>query len=237
MAEIGWVRLHRKIRECSIWDNETPFDMRSAWMDLVMMVNYEDKKTVFNYKSITIKAGQRITSVRKLADRWHWSKNRTLKFLELLEAEGMIIKESNNKRTLLTIVNYEKYQCQWDTDKDADMDTDVDTDKDADMPQINNKKNNKESKKVRKNIYGEYAHVRLTDQEKEKLINDYGQQMVDDAIRFLDEYIEMKGYKAKSHYLCIKKWVVKAVQDEKRSVGNNLQDAYEMMRKWAEEGS
>lgn len=30
-------------------------------------------------------------------------------------------------------------------------------------------------------------------------------------ITFLDEYIEMKGYKAKSHYLAIKKWVVEAV--------------------------
>ena len=31
----------------------------------------------------------------------------------------------------------------------------------------------------------------------------------------LDEYIEMKGYKAKNHYLAIKKWVVSAVEQNK----------------------
>ena len=36
-----------------------------------------------------------------------------------------------------------------------------------------------------------------------------------DLIKFLDEYIEMKGYKAKSHYLCIKKWVIDAVNNNK----------------------
>ena len=96
MAEIGWVRLHRKIRECTIWDNETPFDMRSAWMDLVMMVNYEDTKTIFDGKVVMLKAGQRITSIRKLSERWHWGKDKTKRFLDLLEAEKMIILESVN---------------------------------------------------------------------------------------------------------------------------------------------
>lgn len=142
MAEVGWVRLHRKIRECSIWDDDEPFDMRSAWMDLVMLANYEDKRTIFNGKPITIKAGQRITSVRKLADRWHWGKDRTLRYLKTLEAEGMIIKDSNNRRTLITIVNYGKYQGECDTDKDTHEDTDKDTDK----PQYK-KLRNKEGKK------------------------------------------------------------------------------------------
>ena len=139
MSEIGWVRLHRKIRECSVWDNDSPFDMRSAWMDLVMMVNYEDTKTIFDGKVVTLKAGQRITSVRKLSERWHWGKDRTKRFLDLLETENMIIKESNNRRTLLTIVNYEKYQGQCDTDKDTDEDTDKDTDK-PQYKKVRNKK-------------------------------------------------------------------------------------------------
>lgn len=143
MSDFGWVKLHRKIRECSIWDDDEPFDRRSAWMDLVMMVNYESKRVVFNGKSITVKAGQRITSIRKLSERWHWSKDRTQRYLQLLETEGMLIKESDNRRTLLTIVNYEKYQGQCDSDKD----TDKDTDKDSNKPQYKNKRNKKNNKK------------------------------------------------------------------------------------------
>ena len=92
----------------------------------------------------------------------------------------------------------------------------------------------KESKKVR-NIYGEFGHVRLSADEVEKLNHDFGEELTQSSITFLDEYIEMKGYKAKNHYLCIRKWVVDAVKKKKST--NNLDDAYEMMRKWAEEGT
>jgi hypothetical protein len=90
-----------------------------------------------------------------------------------------------------------------------------------------------------KHIFGEYKHVRLKDSEYEKLISEYGTEMTDSCITFLDEYIEMKGYKAKNHYLCIKKWVVDAVKERKGSktnkVAEQLDESYAMMQKWAEE--
>lgn len=64
-----------------------------------------------------------------------------------------------------------------------------------------------------KHKYGEYNNVRLTDDEINKLNEELGAHMTTACITFLDEYIEMKGYKAKSHYLAIKKWVVSAVKE------------------------
>lgn len=64
-----------------------------------------------------------------------------------------------------------------------------------------------------KHKYGEYSHVLLTDKQLEKLNSEYGESMTQNLITFLDEYIEMKGYKAKNHYLAIKKWVVDAVKE------------------------
>lgn len=80
-------------------------------------------------------------------------------------------------------------------------------------------------KKAVKHKYGEYKHVLLTDDEKEKLIETYGNTMTDKLIKHLDEYIEMKGYKAKSHYLAIKNWVVNAVneREKKRPVNTGYQ--------------
>ena len=97
-----------------------------------------------------------------------------------------------------------------------------------------------------KRIFGEYKHVRLKETEYSKLVGEYGQQMTDDCITFLDEYIEMKGYKAKSHYLCIKKWVINAVNERKAKtssgmtkptnrVARELEESYDMMREWLEE--
>ena len=197
---IGWIKLHRKITECSIWDSDEPFDRRSAWMDLVMMVNHEEKRILFNGKIINVKAGSKITSVRKLADRWHWSRNKTLRFLVLLESENMIIKESDHNRTLLTIVNYGKYQGQWDSDGDSDGDTNGD----SHGAQTRNKRN-KEIKK--KNIYGTNQNVLLTDEEFEKIktqFPDY-QTKIDD----LSFYLASTGKKYSSHYMTILNWARK----------------------------
>ena len=68
------------------------------------------------------------------------------------------------------------------------------------------------SAKASKHKYGEYKNVLLKDEELQKLQKEY--QNWEELIKYLDEYIEMKGYKAKSHYLCIKKWVVDAVKKE-----------------------
>lgn len=72
-----------------------------------------------------------------------------------------------------------------------------------------------------KHTYGEYKHVRLKDAEYQKLVTDYGHDMTESCITFLDEYIEMKGYKAKSHYLCIRKWVVDAVKEKEQRSNRN----------------
>lgn len=64
-----------------------------------------------------------------------------------------------------------------------------------------------------KHKHGAYGHVMLTDAEADKLRLDFG-VYADAAIKFLDEYIEEKGYKAKSHYLSIRRWVIGAVKEK-----------------------
>jgi len=72
-----------------------------------------------------------------------------------------------------------------------------------------------------KHKYGEYQHVLLTDKERDRLMDEYGEAKTTEAIKYLDEYIEMKGYKAKSHYLAIRKWVFDAIDREKKPQTNN----------------
>lgn len=66
----------------------------------------------------------------------------------------------------------------------------------------------------KKHKYGSYEHVLLSADEHEKLNNEFGEEETNKAIEYLDEYIEMKGYKAKSHYLAIRKWVFNAVKEQ-----------------------
>lgn len=72
---------------------------------------------------------------------------------------------------------------------------------------------------TQKHKYGEYKNVLLTDEEYNKII---AMQDGKEAIEYLSEYIEMKGYKARSHYLCILKWVFNALKEQKqRNQRNN----------------
>ena len=78
--------------------------------------------------------------------------------------------------------------------------------------------NTKNSVKASKHNYGEYKNVLLKDEELQSLKKEYPNW--EEMIKYLDEYIEMKGYKAKSHYLCLKKWVADAVKKQISAVKN-----------------
>ena len=93
---------------------------------------------------------------------------------------------------------------------------------DSDEPDVSVSK-----KKPVKHKYGEYSHVLLTDAEYEKLCKDFGEVVAKNAITYLDEAIEMKGYKYKSHNLAIRKWVIDAVKKQKptkQNIGYGGQD-------------
>ena len=68
-------------------------------------------------------------------------------------------------------------------------------------------------KTPKKHKYGEYKNVLLTDEEYEKLIDLCGDDL-QGVIEHLSDYIEMKGYKARSHYLAIRKWVIPAYKEQ-----------------------
>jgi DNA replication protein DnaD len=139
----GWIRIYRQIEDSEIWDNEEPFDVRSAWIDLILMANHEDRTILINGHPQLIDVGQKWTSVRTLAARWHWSKDRVMRYTKMLEKLGMITMNKTPTGTLLTIVNYGLFQGMRDTNKDTNKDTGKDTGKDADKDETRTIKNYK----------------------------------------------------------------------------------------------
>ena len=60
---------------------------------------------------------------------------------------------------------------------------------------INNKILN--NKKNKYNIYGEYKRIKLTDDEYNRLVKDYGEEFIKKQIKLLDEYVESNNNKNK----------------------------------------
>ena len=113
----GWISIHRKIQDNIIW-NDKPFNRGAAWIDLIMLANHEDKQILFNGNVICVKRGEKITSLRKLSERWGWSRGKTKMFLNLLKSENMIEFKTDHQKTTYKIVNYNVYQNE-DLDKRA----------------------------------------------------------------------------------------------------------------------
>lgn len=105
----GWVLLYRSVRDGWIWEQK-PFSFGQAWIDLILDANHEDKKFFVNGKLVNVKRGQKWTSLRVLAAKWGWRQEKVLQYLKALEQDGMITRVATRSGSLLTIVNYGKYQ-------------------------------------------------------------------------------------------------------------------------------
>lgn len=105
----GWIKLHRSIQEHWLWKDE-PYDKARAWIDLIMLANWEDKKTAYKGEIITCKRGDVNLSLLFLANRWKWSTWKVRNFIDLLEKDGMVTTHRTTHRTTITIVNYVLFQ-------------------------------------------------------------------------------------------------------------------------------
>lgn len=81
---------------------------------------------------------------------------------------------------------------------------------------VNEMKVNERESAPAKHSYGPFGNVMLLDDEFTKLADKYGADIRDEAVEFLDMYIAEKGYKTKSHYLAIIRWVVNAVNERRQ---------------------
>lgn len=152
--KLGFIPLYRSIQEHWLWQKEEPFDIRSAWIDLLLSVNHEEKKILVGRSVVTIRAGQMWTSYKKLSKKWHWSYKRVLRYINLLKSDGMIAVDGTSNGTLLTVINYGNFAYQGqardtsnDTPDDTPSDTPNDTSGDIQTININNINNENKLKK------------------------------------------------------------------------------------------
>lgn len=106
----GYIKLYRKIWDHPFWREKRKFSRAEALIDLFLMANGKDKEVIFDGRPILVKRGQLLTSQRKLAARWSWSKTKTRDFLNISPKHDHTIEIiSDRKKSIITILNYEKY--------------------------------------------------------------------------------------------------------------------------------
>lgn len=226
----GWISIHRKILENPIICKDS--DYFSVWCYLLLNATHDKYDVIFKGQRITLLPGQLITGRQSIALKFNITESKVQRILKTFEIEQQIEQRTSTQNRLITILKWSMYQSneqqnkQQVNNKRTTNEQQVNTNNNGNNVNNDNNVNNgfKESiekppltpSTPKKNKYGEYGHILLTNDEFEKLNNTY--QNTDELIQHLDEYIEMKGTKYKSHYLAIKKWVVNAVEEQKNKI-------------------
>ena len=133
MADVGYIKLYRKI-----WDNDfltdgERFTRMSAWLWLLTHVNYKEGSFMKNGRLQHVQRGQMFTSIRYLAAIWGWDRKTVSRFLGIMETEKMITVTGTQNGTLITVRNYSKYQAS-DDSEDFEGATEGATERTTDSP-------------------------------------------------------------------------------------------------------
>ena len=98
----------------AIFDDETfqsrPYSELCAWIYLIAKAAYGDREVDFGGGRVFLKRGQLVTTERRLAAEWGWTRDKVRRFLLKLTRTKNLTIERTARRTIITVENYGKYQ-------------------------------------------------------------------------------------------------------------------------------
>lgn len=104
--QFGYLKLFRSIRKHWIWEDPRRLKW---WIDILMEVNHSPKRVLIKGSLFDCDRGQSLNSLGTWAKSWRVGIKRVRVFLDLLEKDSMIVRESVGKTTRLTVCNYASY--------------------------------------------------------------------------------------------------------------------------------
>ncbi|MCK5316282.1 MAG: hypothetical protein KAJ55_00130 [Anaerolineales bacterium] len=116
----GWIIAHRQLFDPDHHLGGDTANKRYAWLDLINMAAHEPFEKPVKIDLIKLERGEFLASLRYLASRWGWSKNKVAAYFRLILKRSQIETVRGTPHgTVYRIVNYDTYQKPWDTKGDA----------------------------------------------------------------------------------------------------------------------
>jgi hypothetical protein len=114
----------------SIWTDEdfpaAPFSEREAWIWLVSAAAWKDIRARGNAGTVSLKRGEFSFSVRFLAEKFQWTKDKTHRFLKRLQKRDTLRDASRDGSSIYSIKNYNRFQVVGLPKRDTESDNDSD---------------------------------------------------------------------------------------------------------------
>lgn len=130
----GFVKLHRKILDNPIVCKDAEYF--AVWIYLLLNATHKEIDMIFKGKRTTLQPGQLITGRKSIAKQLSISESKVYRIIKDLKIEQQIEQQSSNKNSLITILNWNKYQINEQQNKQ----------------QVNNNRTTTEHKQECKNI-------------------------------------------------------------------------------------
>lgn len=203
MTDGNYIKIYRSLLE---WEWYSDINTCRLFLHMLLNANWKDG----NFQGTTVPRGSFISSLPKLSEETKLTIREVRTAISHLKMTGELTVKSHAKYSVFTVINYNLYQTN-DTQIDS-LATGKRQPNDIQTTTIEERK--KERKEEGKKIYGEYRHVKLTEKQVGKLVQDYGQDIFDKAVKRLDEYIQETGKTYKDHNLTIRRWVIASVTKE-----------------------
>lgn len=147
MSKQGYIKLYRQITDTPVWADS---DKLKLWLMCLMKATHDEKTQVVGNQIIELKAGQFITGRAALSDDFNRDvkKDRRVdgltlfRWLSLFEKMEMLNIKKTNKYSLITVLNWDKYQGRRTSNEQQ-----LNNNRTSDEQQLNTNKNDKNEKK------------------------------------------------------------------------------------------
>ena len=106
----GWIKIHK-----SIWRNPWMYrpNVLAVWLYILSHVEWRPSDVVFEGKRITLQPGQGLFKLLGIAQEMRISKSGLYRIIDVLKTEKQIETQTSPRNTLITVVNWKKYQLVW----------------------------------------------------------------------------------------------------------------------------
>lgn len=232
----GYIKLWRKTLESPLWQNPKVWRL-FEWC--LIKASYKEHAQVVGYQEVILKPGELVFGRKTAARETGLTEQNIRTSLNILKSTNTLTMKTTNKYSIIQIQNWELYQDD-NQQNNQQNNQQLTSNQPATNQQLTTNKKDKKDKKDKNNNaditsisgryqddtpeaenkngkkpYGEFANVRLSDEEYSKLLGRLGRVETEFKIESLSGYMKSKGKYYKDHYATILSWRRKDEQEGK----------------------
>lgn len=192
--ELGYVRLYRKILDNPIiWKDS---DHVAIWIYLLLNATHKEISVIFKGERTILKPGQLIAGSKAIAEELNINYVKVHRVLNDFKVEKQIEKQASNKNSLITILNWEKYQsCEKQLKNNCNSTEIQQKSETQSEKQVKNNCNSSENKQECKECNNNTSSYSYLEEKYARMINSAEKELLDYLLETYDKDLVLEAIK------------------------------------------